>query len=90
MSSSPGTAVPPGYETPKYLQRRFVKERPPEAVAPLIAYLASYSATDISGKVFYIGGGEISVHYYLEPVRTLYKEGMWDVKELSDFLPSLL
>jgi len=56
---------------------------PPEAVGPLVAYLATDEASDINGQVFYVAGGDIAI--YPEPVKqkTIRKDkDFWTVEEL--------
>ncbi len=64
--------------------------RDPNNVAPLVAWLGSPEARDVTGRVFDVGGGKISV---LEPWRfgpTVEKDGKWDPAELGKVIPDLV
>ncbi|MFC2070386.1 SDR family NAD(P)-dependent oxidoreductase, partial [Chloroflexota bacterium] len=66
----------------------------PEYVAPIIAYLATDEAKDITGQIFFSMGGEIRV--FAPPMlkggahQHLYKKGKWTVDELIDIVPQLV
>ena len=62
----------------------------PEAIAPMIVYLATDEAANINGQVFDIIGGDISIS---SPVgrKTIRKtEGFWALEELIDEVPRQL
>ncbi len=61
-----------------------------EHVAPMAAYLSSELADGVSGWVFYVGGGEVSLYTHPTRTRSIYKsaaEGPWSVGELVEALP---
>jgi NAD(P)-dependent dehydrogenase (short-subunit alcohol dehydrogenase family) len=63
----------------------------PEAVAPLVVYLATDEAADINGQVFAISGGQVGI--YTEPTlnKVVIKEsGPWTVEELIGMVPRVL
>jgi NAD(P)-dependent dehydrogenase (short-subunit alcohol dehydrogenase family) len=66
----------------------------PEFVAPMIVYLATDEARDITGQVIRIMGGEICV--YAPPMGTSighhysYKAGKWTVDELAELMPRMV
>ena len=62
----------------------------PEDLGPLIVYLASDESADINGKVFYAYGGTIALFSEPEPVKTIYKEGRWNLEELVSVMPQTL
>src|SRR5919108_5454405 len=49
----------------------------PENVAPLVAFLATDAAADITGQVFGIQGGLVELYEGWHPVSALRKEGRW-------------
>lgn len=60
------TLVPSGYtrmtETVPEEHRPYTREEmPPERVVPLVAYLMSEAATDVTGNVFYAGGDRVGL-----------------------------
>ena len=67
-----------------------LKRMAPEHIAPLVAYLATDAAGGINGKTFFVGGGEVGL--YSEPVvvSSIFKDGVWTVKELADLMPKSL
>ena len=61
---------------------------PPEAIAPMIVYLATNEAANINGQVFDIIGGDISIISNSIKRKTLHKEvGFWTLEELIDAVP---
>lgn len=63
----------------------------PEDVAPFIIYLCTDEASNINGRTFAVGGGEVSL--YTEPVkeRTIFKsQGRWTLEELQAVIPATL
>jgi NAD(P)-dependent dehydrogenase (short-subunit alcohol dehydrogenase family) len=67
-----------------------IEKLEPQAVAPFVVFLASDEAADINGCTFLVGGGQVSL--YSEPVllKTIYKEGIWTIDELSSIVPGTL
>ncbi|MGH9049658.1 MAG: SDR family oxidoreductase [Acidimicrobiia bacterium] len=55
----------------------------PENISPLIAFLASPAASDVSGQVFVLWGGMVNRMGGWEPVATIKKDGRWTVDELA-------
>lgn len=53
-------------------------------VAPLITYLASDDAAEVTGQVVGIGGDRIQLWSHPEPVVTEFREGGWTVEALRD------
>lgn len=62
----------------------------PEHVSPLVAWLASPEAQDITGRIFDVGGGKVSVAegWHMGPEKS--KEGLWTVEELRTVVPELV
>jgi len=62
----------------------------PDDVAPLIVFLCTDAASNINGRTFAAGGGEISL--YSEPVkeRTIFKIGRWTLEELLAIGPNTI
>ena len=70
-------------------------DRGPDYVAPIIAYLATDEAKDITGRYIYASGGDICI--YAHPFQLpggshmfTRKIGKWTVDELSEIVPRLL
>jgi NAD(P)-dependent dehydrogenase (short-subunit alcohol dehydrogenase family) len=55
----------------------------PENVAPMVAYLASDAAADITGQVFYVQGGLVQLYQGWTPVAEIQKAERWTPSELA-------
>ena len=55
----------------------------PDHVSELVAWLASEPAQDITGHVFSVGGGHISVADRWHTGTAIDKPGLWNVDELA-------
>jgi len=65
-----------------------------EHVSPVVVYLASDFASEVTGLVFRSGSGKIGVYSHPTEVRTINRnwrsKGKWTVEELAKLLPSSL
>jgi NAD(P)-dependent dehydrogenase (short-subunit alcohol dehydrogenase family) len=61
----------------------------PENVAPMVAYLASDAAADITGQVFYVQGGLVQLYQGWTPVAEIDKGDRWTPSELAERVPQL-
>jgi NAD(P)-dependent dehydrogenase (short-subunit alcohol dehydrogenase family) len=55
----------------------------PEDVAPMVCFLMSDHARDITGQVYTVNGGRVAVWNQPEEVREMRKDGRWTVDELA-------
>jgi NAD(P)-dependent dehydrogenase (short-subunit alcohol dehydrogenase family) len=62
----------------------------PENIAPLVAWLASPSSAGITGRVFNVQGGRISVLEGWHEGPTIDKGDRWEPAELTEVLPPLV
>jgi NAD(P)-dependent dehydrogenase (short-subunit alcohol dehydrogenase family) len=62
----------------------------PENVAPVVVWLASDAARSVTGRVFNVVGGKVSVAEPWSVGREVDKGSRWEVEELDDVLPELL
>ena len=60
----------------------------PEDVAPMVVYLLSDAARDITGQTYTVVGGKIALWSQPREIRTMVKDGRWTPGELADKLPS--
>lgn len=68
------------------------QQRPPEAIAEVVTWLASDEAADVNGQIIHISGGLVGLMSHPSPVRTISKgsAGSWTVEELADAFPQTL
>jgi 3-oxoacyl-[acyl-carrier protein] reductase len=59
-------------------------------VAPLVAYLASDEAKDVTGQAIGIGGDRIQLWTHPEPVASEWSDGGWSYDELVERFPALI
>lgn len=62
----------------------------PENISPLVAFLASDAAAEISGRVFEVAGGEIKVSDGWRPAASIDKGARWEAAELAEPMRGLL
>jgi NAD(P)-dependent dehydrogenase (short-subunit alcohol dehydrogenase family) len=62
----------------------------PEAIAPMVCFLASDYAWNINGQIFSVAGGTVSVNNHPLAYKTIMKQGMWSMDELDDIVPKSL
>ena len=57
---------------------------PPEAIAPVVSFLASDRAAHITGQVIAVRGNEVSVYAQPAPLRTVIGAETWTARALAD------
>jgi NAD(P)-dependent dehydrogenase (short-subunit alcohol dehydrogenase family) len=62
----------------------------PENVAPLVAWLASTESRDVTGRVFEISGGAVSVADGWRPGAKLDRGARWDAREIGGAVRELI
>ena len=55
----------------------------PEDVAPMVTYLLSDQAQDVTGQVYSVVGGKIAVWDQPQEVRAMYTEGRWTPEQIA-------
>ncbi|HTL87690.1 MAG TPA: SDR family oxidoreductase, partial [Acidimicrobiia bacterium] len=55
----------------------------PEDVAPMVCFLVSDKARDVTGQIYTVNGGRIAVWNQPEEVREMRKDGRWSVDEIA-------
>ena len=58
-------------------------EMSPDNIAPLVGFLASPAAADVSGQIFVLWGGQVSRLSGWAPANQVVKDGRWTVDELA-------
>jgi NAD(P)-dependent dehydrogenase (short-subunit alcohol dehydrogenase family) len=70
---------------------RFLTERGPEHVAPIVAYLATDGAYTINGEIFHAEKGHVGTYYFGEDRKALFNDGsIFSVGELMQRVPTTL
>lgn len=60
----------------------------PEDVAPLVVYLLSDAAREVTGQVYTAVGGKIAVWNQPREVRAMYADGRWTPEQIAARLPA--
>lgn len=66
-----------------------LKQLSPAHIAPLVGFLSSDEAADVSGQIFGVRGKEIMVFSQPRPVRSVFNADGWSVESLSAIKGSL-
>lgn len=59
----------------------------PEDVAPMVVYLLSDAARDVTGQTYTVVGGRVALWSQPREIRSAYKAGRWSPAELAATLP---
>ncbi len=62
----------------------------PENISPLVVWLGSGASAEVTGRIFNVHGGYISVAEGWRAGPSVDKRGRWDPAELTDVIPGLL
>src|SRR5215468_4252863 len=66
------------------------RRRDPDHVAPLVVWLGSPASRGITGRVFGVSGGQITVAEGWHAGPRIEREGRWDPAELGEVVPDLV
>ena len=62
----------------------------PAFIAPVVAYLCTDQAMELTGQFIYVSGGDVCFYENpLQPRVFIRKPGKWTIDELAEVLPSL-
>jgi len=62
----------------------------PEQIAPLIVYLASDLAKDVTRRIFFVGGGKISEMRMVRTEGVTRADGVWSPEEIAEEIERIL
>jgi len=62
---------------------------PPDAIAPLICWLASDEADNINGQVFISRSGRVGLFCSMDETKLAFKDGVFDLDEIWRIMPIL-
>lgn len=66
------------------------KKMTPEKIAPLVVYLASDQAQEVSGQIFAVRGNELVLFSQIRPIRNMQLDKGWTVEEIGEiFIPAV-
>ena len=60
----------------------------PEDIAPLVVFLLSDAAKDVTGQSYSIVGGRISLWNQPREIKSMFKDGRWTPEEIAEKLPA--
>ena len=72
-------------EQERYLEKRRQTTRP-EQIAPLVAFLCSDAAKDVTGQIFGARGNEVYLYNQNRPIRTLHRAEGWSAGTLAEMM----
>lgn len=66
------------------------KKMTPEKIAPLVVYLASDQAQEVSGQIFAVRGNELVLFSQIRPIRNMQLDNGWTVEKIAEtFIPAV-
>jgi len=70
--------------------RRAQAAAPPEAIAPVVAFLASDRAAHVTGQILHVRGNQISLFSHPAPIRVITSKEGWTPEGLADVYDTAL
>ncbi len=67
-----------------------LREMKPEKISPLVNYLASDAARDVTGQIFSVRNNEIFITNQIRPIRSVHRSEGWTAETVADHaMPAL-
>jgi len=66
-----------------------LKQMTPDKIAPMVVFLGSDAAKDVSGQIFAVRNNEVFLMSQPRPVRSLHRGGGWTPEALAEQLPGV-
>ena len=63
---------------------------PPRKVAPMVVWLCTDAARNVTGRTFHVAGDTVSILSEPKPEQVIYQAGGWDLDSLDAVVPSRL
>jgi len=63
---------------------------PPEAIAPVVAFLASDRASHVTGQILHVRGNQVSLFSHPAPIRAITSQEPWTPEALADVYDTAL
>ncbi|KAB2968980.1 MAG: SDR family oxidoreductase, partial [Thermoanaerobaculia bacterium] len=82
-------AIPDDGSAETAARRARLERLRPEQIAPLVVYLVSDAAREITGQVFAVRGTEIVLFSQARPTRTLHRQGGWTPEAVAATMAGL-
>jgi NAD(P)-dependent dehydrogenase (short-subunit alcohol dehydrogenase family) len=70
--------------------RRAQAAAPPEAIAPVVAFLASDRAAHVTGQILHVRGNQVSLWSHPAPIRAITSREGWTPEALADVYDTAL
>ncbi|MEN8181776.1 MAG: SDR family NAD(P)-dependent oxidoreductase [Myxococcota bacterium] len=88
---SPGAATRMTLDLIKARGRDPEKERRgPEEIAPVVGWLASPEAQEVTGEIFHVAGGLVGIMQQPALIRSFQSKELWSLEDLDRVMPALV
>jgi len=64
--------------------------RGPQQVAPVVAWLASEAASDVTGQIIHVAGGRVGIMQQPAIIKSFRQKQLWNTEQLDQVMPQLL
>jgi hypothetical protein len=62
----------------------------PEQIAPVIAWICSDNAKDITNQIFHVSQGTVGIMQQPAVIKSYKSENLWNLKQLDSLMPDLV